>query len=169
VSLSIGSFDERLRVRVDGADTTSYRGQFRTLLALGLVHPVARLSDERTWIDGHASVGVGPTFHTGHWHMPLREDVALAFTATRWLALRGGLGVGLTVDANAGHRSFAEFAIPIGFTLFRTIDVIYRPMLSVPLASETSPVFAGERELATRLTVLPFELLVRIRVHALGW
>ena len=169
VSLAIGSFDERLRVRVDGTDYDSYRSQYRTILALGLAHPVAELADERAWIDGHGSIGFGPTFDTGHWHLPLREDVTFAFAATRWLTLRGGLGVGITIDTSASSRSFAELAIPIGFTVFRTVELVYRPMLSVPLGSETSPVFGGESEISTRLTVLPFELMLRVRVNALGW
>ena len=168
-SLALGSFDERLRVRVDGVDYDSYRGQLRTFLALGLVHPVVRFADERLWIDGHAAFGAGLTFDTGHWHLPVREDVSLVFAARHWLTLRGGLGVGVTIDATASDRSFAELALPIGVTFFRTIELIYRPMLSVPLGSESSAVFGGERELATRLAVLPFELSLRYRIRALGW
>ena len=169
VSLALGSFDERLRVRVDGSDYDSYRGQLRTFLALGLLHPVLRFVDERLWLDGHAAFGAGPTFYTGHWHLPVREDVSLAFAASHWLTLRGGLGVGGTIDATASDRSFAELALPMGLTFFRTIELIYRPMLSVPLGSESSPVFGGERGLATRLAVLPFELSLRYRIQALGW
>ena len=168
-SLAIGSFDERLRVRVDGTDYDSYRGQLRTLVALGLAHPVASLPYEHMWIDGHGSLGAGLTFDTGHWQLPVREDLTLAFAATRWLTLRAGLGVGLTIDASAGHRSFGELALPISLTCFRTVELVYRPMLSVPLGSETSPVFGGEREISTRLMVLPFELLLRVRIGALAW
>ena len=99
VSLALGSFDERLRVRVDGIDYDSYRSQLLTFLALGLAHPVLRLTNERLWIDGNASLGAGPTFNTGHWHVPIREDVSLAFAESRWLTLRAGLGLGLTIDA----------------------------------------------------------------------
>ncbi len=169
VSLALGSFDERLRVRVDGIDYDSYRGQLRTFLALGLAHPVLRFADERLSIDGHAAFGAGSTFYTGHWHLPVREDVSLAFAASHWLTLRAGLGVGVTIDATASARSFAELALPIGVTFFRTIELVYRPMLSVPLGSESSAVFGGERELATRLAVLPFELSLRYRIEALGW
>jgi hypothetical protein len=170
LSLSIGSFDERLRVRVDGTDYDSYRGQLRTVLAVGLAHPViARLKDDRVSIDGLVSLGVGPTFYTGHWQLPVREDLTFAFATTRWLTLRAGLGAGLTLDTSAGRRSFAELALPIGLTFFHTIELVYRPMLSLPLGSETSPVFGGERAISTRLAVLPFELLLRVRIGALGW
>ena len=169
VSLALGSFDERLRVRVDGIDYDSYRSQLLTFLALGLAHPVLRFADERLWIDGHAAFGAGPAFYTGHWHLPVREDVSLAFAANHWLTLRGGLGVGVTIDATTSARSFAELALPIGVTFFRTVELVYRPMLSVPLGSESSPVFGGERELATRPAVLPFELSLRYRIQALGW
>jgi len=169
VSLALGSFDERLQVRVDGMDYDSYRGQLRTFLALGLVHPVLRFADERLWFDGHAAFGAGPTFYTGHWHLPFREELSLAFAAGRGLTLRGGLGVGVTIDATASSRSFAELGLPMGATFFRTIELIYRPLLSVPLGSESSPVFGGQRSLATRPGVLPFELSLRYRIEALGW
>jgi hypothetical protein len=54
-------------------------------------------------------------------------------------------------------------------TLFRSLELVYRPMLSVPLGRERSPVFGGERELATRPAILPFELLLRYRMRALSW
>jgi hypothetical protein len=101
--------------------------------------------------------------------LPLREDVSLAVAASHWLTLRGGLGVGVTFDATASDRSFAELALPTGVTFFRTIELSYRPMLSVPLGGESSAVFGGERELAKRLAILPFELSLRYRIQALGW
>ena len=156
-SLSLGGFDERLRVQVDGTDHDTFRGQLRTFAALGLSHPVTSLPGEAMWIDGQASVGLGPTFQTGHWQVPLREDVTFAYAATRWLVLRGGLGLGLTLDATSTARSFGELALPIALTFFHTFDLVYRPMLAVPLGSETSAVFGGQRQLSTRLAFVPFE------------
>ena len=60
--------------------------------------------------------------------------------------MRAGLGAGLSLDTSAGRRSFGELALPIGFTFLHKIELFYRPMLSIPLGSETSPVFGGERE-----------------------
>ena len=168
-AISIGSFEERLRVRVDGAEHDSDRGQLRMIFLLGLAHPVARLRNPRMWIDGHGAVGVGLTFQTGHRQVPLREDVTFAYAATRWLTLRGGLGLGFTIDASASSRSFAELAVPIGLTFFRYVEIAYRPVLSVPLGSETSRVLGGERALSTRVAVLPFEVILRVRVAALSW
>ena len=169
VSLGLGSFDERLRARIDGTPFDSYRSQGRTFIAVGLAHPVAHLADARLWVDGHAAIGAGLTFETGHWQLPMREDLTLAFAATRWLTLRGGLGLGLTIDVTASRRTFAELGVPVGVTFFKTIELVYRPVLTIPLASETSPVFGGDRELSTRFGVQPFELLLRARLGALGW
>ena len=169
VSLGMGSFDERLRVRVDGSDYDSYRSQLRMFLALGVSHPIMHLRDERFWLDGHGSIGLGPTFQTGHWQVPIREDVTFAYAATHWLTLRAGLGFGVTVDATESCRSFAEIGIPISLTLSRAFELVYRPMLSMPLGSESSPVFGGDRELSTRLAVLPFEVTLRARIGALAW
>jgi hypothetical protein len=177
VAVALGSFDERLRLHVDGSDADSFRSQYRTLLLVGLAHPVARWPAtgphpawrEHLWVDGHLSTGVGVTFDTGHWHIPVREDITLAYGARTWLTLRSGLGLGVTFDASAGHRTFLELGIPLAIALFRNFELVYRPMLVVPLGSETSPVFGGQRELATRLAFLPFELLLRFRIPALGW
>jgi hypothetical protein len=75
----------------------------------------------------------------------------------------------VTLDASAGHRTFAELGLPLSVALFRNLELLYRPMLVVPLGSEASPVFGGQRELATRLALLPFEVLLRLRIPALGW
>ncbi len=168
-ALALGSFDERLRVRVDGADYTSDRATYRTFLALGVGHPLVVFRDERLAIDGHAGIGVGPTFETGHWHVLLREDVTFAYSPAHWLTLRAGLGLGFSIDGTTSQRSFAELALPISFTLFRTIEIVYRPMMSVPVGGETTPVFGGERERSARFAVLPFELMLRFRIGALAW
>jgi len=165
---SLGSFDERLRVKIDGVDSDSQRSQLQTSFALGLAHPLAAFGDPRLWLDGHASLGLGVTFQTGHWQVPLREDVTFAFAAARWLTFRGGLGAGLTVDATSSSRSFAALAIPFGVTFWNTLEVFYRPQLTLPLGSETATVFGGERQLSTRLSFLPFECGLRLRLTALG-
>jgi hypothetical protein len=167
--VSLGSFDERLRIRIDAADSDSQRSQLQTSFALGLSHPLAAYEDRRLWLDGHASLGLGVTFQTGHWQVPLREDVTFAFAATRWLTLRGGLGAGVTLDASASSRSFADLGIPLGVTFWNALEFFYRPRLSLPLGSETAAVFGGERQLSTRLAILPFECGLRLRVGALGW
>ena len=176
VAFALGRFDERLRLRVDGSDADSVRSQYRTLLMVGLAHPISRwpatgthVASRNAWIDGHLGAGAGVTFDTGHWQIPVREDVTLAYRARSWITMRAGLGVGVTFDASAGRRTFADLGIPLSITLFRNFEVLYRPMLSVPLGSETSPVFGGQRELATRLAFLPFELLLRVRIPALAW
>ena len=168
VSFAIGSFDERLRLKIDDVDYDSYRGQLRTLLAIGLAHPVLHFSNEREWLDSHMSLGIGPTFLTGHWHVPLREDFSFAYSASSF-TLRAGLGLGLTIDTTEGFRSFGEFALPIGLTLWRTVELVYRPLLAVPLGRRSTAVFGGERELETRFGIMPFELSLRLYIGALGW
>lgn len=169
VSFALNAFDERLRVRVDQNDYDSVRGQLRGVVALGFAHPVARPWGERVWLDGHASIGLGLAVDTGRWQVPLREDITFAFAATRWLTLRGGLGVGVTLDATGARRSFAEVGLPLSVTFLHAIELGYRPVLTLPLGSEESSALGGGRALSTRLTVLPFEVLLRVRVTGLGW
>lgn len=164
----MGGFDEQLRVRTDGVDRYSQRGQVRVGLSLGVAHPVARLSD---WLalDGLASVGLGLTFDSGHWLIPLREDLTFAFSPARWFTLRAGLGVGISANVSAAQRSFAELAIPVSVTFWRTVELAWRPMLSLPLGSDTQPVLGGDRALATRVAVLPFDLQLRFRLGGASW
>lgn len=168
VAVELGGFDEQLRVRTDGVDTDSQRGQVRAGVGLGVAHPVVRLSD---WValDGLASVGLGVTFGSGHWLLPLREDLTFAFTPARWLTLRAGLGLGFSADLSAAQRSFAELALPVSVTFWRTVELAWRPMLTLPLGSDTQAVLGGERALATRVEVLPFDVQLRFRLGGAGW
>lgn len=167
----MGSFDERLRVRVNGEHYDSYRNQLRTSLSIGLSHPVAHpiAHNQRIWLDGHGSIGVGPTFQGGHWLVPIREDVTIAFAATHWLTLRTGLASGFAVDTTESYRSFAEIGLPLSITVFRAFELIYRPIISLPMGTQATTTLGGERELSTRLTVLPFEFILRARVGLLAW
>jgi hypothetical protein len=83
--------------------------------------------------------------------------------------MRAGLGVGFSIDATSSERSFAELALPVSVALFRTVEIVYRPLVALPLGGETKPVFGGERELAARFAPAPFELMLRFRIDALGW
>ncbi len=168
-SLVVGAFEERLRIRVDGANYDSFRTDDRVLFALGLGHRMLRLGSSPLWLEGHATLGVGPTLESGHWHVPVREDVTIAYVATRWLTLRGGLGLGVTLDATEPSQSFADFGLPIGATFFDAIEPTYRPALSVPLGNKTEGVFGGERSLQAAVAFLPFEVALCVRPRSLGW
>jgi hypothetical protein len=168
-SLAVGAFEERLRVRVDGVDYDSFRTDDRVLFALGLGHRMLRLGPSPLWLEGHATLGVGPTFESGHWHVPVREDVTIAYVATRWLTLRGGLGVGVTIDATEPSQSFADFGIPLGATFFDAVELTYRPALSIPLGNKSAAVFGGERSLQAAFAFLPFEVGLCVRPRGLGW
>jgi hypothetical protein len=168
-SLSVGAFEERLRVRVDGVDYDSFRTDDRVLFALGLGHRMLRLGPSPLWLEGHATLGFGPTFESGHWHVPLREDVTIAYVLTRWLTLRGGIGVGVTLDVTEPSRSFADLGLPVGATFFDAVELAYRPALSIPLGSKSEAVFGGERSLGAALAFLPFEVSLCVRPRALGW
>ncbi len=156
ISLGLGSFQEQQALTVDGATSNGWQSQYRAFLTLGLAHPIVSFSPSVS-LDGHAALGTGPTFVTGHWHALVRQDVTFAFTPTTWLTLRAGLGLGFTLDASGPDRSFAEVAVPIGVTFFRLVEVVYRPFLSVPAGGETVGVAGGTRTLSTRLLVMPFE------------
>jgi hypothetical protein len=168
-SVSVGAFDERMVVRVDGTDTSTVRGQLRTFVSLGLEHPIATRMGEGVGFDGHMSVGVGPTFETGHWQILLREDATVVWRAMKWLTFRVGLGAGITVDTTASRRSFAELGLPLSVALFNFVELAYRPLLSIPLGAEVAQVLGDTRTLATNLALLPFEVQLRFRIRALGF
>jgi hypothetical protein len=168
-SLLVGAFEERLRLRIDGVNYDSFRTDDRVLFALGLGHRMLRLGSSPLWLEGHATLGVGPTLESGHWHVPVREDVTIAYVATRWLTLRGGLGLGVTLDATEPSQSFADFGLPIGVAFFDVVELSYRPALSVPLGNQSDAVFGGERSLQAAVAFLPFEVGLCVRPRALGW
>jgi hypothetical protein len=169
VGAAFGSLGETLRLKLDGVERDEDRSQFRLLLlAVGLAHPVRELGPGLR-LDGHASLGFGPTFTTGHWHLVPREDVTVAYQATRWLTLRAGLGLGLGLDATSAARSHLEFALPLGVTFFDLLEVVYRPFVSAPLGAERRAVFGGDRELFTSTGPVLFDVQLRVRLGRLGW
>ncbi|MBS2014045.1 MAG: hypothetical protein JST00_14240 [Deltaproteobacteria bacterium] len=169
LALELGGLRESLDLRVPGARSEETRSDVRMTLALGLAHPVARLGDPRARIDGHASIGLGPTFQRGNYHVPIRENVTFAYDATSWLTLRGGLGLGLTIDASQSALSYAELGIPLGVTLWGAVEVSYRPYLSLPLGSEERDVFGGSRTLSAATSFQPLDIALRFRWTAIGF
>lgn len=163
IGLGFGSFDERLRLRVGDESYDESRTDMRLSLVLGLAHPVWRF-DARTWLDGHASVGLGVTLDGGHWQLPLREDVTVAWDATPWLTLRGGLGLGAVIDTTRTARSYGELGLVVSLTFANFVEVVYRPFLSLPFGSEDSPVFGGSRSLSTSVAVIPLDVALRFRL-----
>ena len=165
----MGGFDERQQLRVDGSDTNSVRGQLRALVFVGLAHPIGTASSATVWFDEHTALGVGPTFDTGHWQVLLREDVTVAWAGTRWLTLRAGLGAGFTLDATGPRRSFADVGVPVSATLFQVVELVYRPMLTIPVSGETTTVLGGTSTLAASLAIVPFDVQLRFRIPPLGF
>lgn len=167
-TLGLGAQQERLVVDAGGTESSERRGDLRLSAAIGLAHPVAHLG-ERMAIDGHGSVGFGPTFHGGRYQLPLREDVSFAYAPLEWLTLRGGLGAGVVVDLTRSAMSYAELAVPVGMTFFRAVELLYRPYLSLPLGGEDRAVFGGSRSLSAGTALVPFDLALRFRFRALGF
>lgn len=167
-TLGLGGQQERLVVDAGGAESSERRSDLRLSAAIGLAHPVAKLS-ERAAIDGHGSVGFGPTLHGGRYQLPLREDVSFAYAPWGWLTVRGGLGAGVVVDLSRTAMSYAELGVPVGVTLFGALELLYRPYLSLPLGSEDRAVFGGSRSLSADAALVPFDLALRFRFRALGF
>lgn len=167
-TLGLGGQQERMVVAAGGTETSERRGDLRLSASIGLAHPVAHLG-ARLAIDGHGSVGFGPTFHGGRYQLPLREDVALAYAPFGWLTLRGGLGAGVVVDLTRSAMSYAELAVPLGVTFFSAVELLYRPYLSLPLGAEGRAVYGGSRTLAAGTALVPFDLALRFRFRALGF
>jgi hypothetical protein len=162
--VSFGLHRERLSLALGGTDHVESRSDLRLAFGLGLAHPV-RTS---LHVDGHASLAFGPTFADGRYPLVLREDVTFV---ARWasVALRAGLGPGLTLDTSRPSMSFVEIGVPLSVTLSDTIELVYRPFLSIPLSAEERAVFGGTRRKSADLAVVPLDLTLRVRVRALGF
>lgn len=158
---------ETMAVEVGGAHTEERRSDLRVGPAVGLAHrlgPPGALS-----LDGHASLGLAPALGGGRYLVPIREDVGVAWRTRGWLALRGGLGAGLAVDLGKGATSYAELALPVSVTLVEVVEIVYRPYLSLPIASEERATFGGSRSLSASVGVVPIDFALRFRVRALGF
>lgn len=162
VSVGFGHHEERLELELAGQKSTETRIDERILVAFGVAHPLAAR------FDGHASLGFGPTFQQGRYQLVLREDVTFVHRWS-WLAVRAGLGPGLSLDTTESTMSFAELGLPLTLTVAESVELVYRPFLSVPLAGDRRDVFAGSRTRSADLAFVPFDLTLRLRVRALGF
>jgi hypothetical protein len=168
VGVGLGGLAETAKVDVFGAESSERRGDTRAVVSLGLSHRVVRLG-ARARLDGHAQIGLGPTFFGGRYQVPLREDVTFVFDATSFLGLRAGLGLGVVVDATRASMSYGEVGVPVGATFFDAVEIVYRPYLGVPLSSDDRATFGGTRDVSAALAVVPFDLTLRFRISALGF
>jgi hypothetical protein len=168
VGVGLGGLAETAKVDVFGAESSERRGDTRAVVSLGLSHRVVRLG-ARARLDGHAQIGLGPTFFGGRYQVPLREDVTFVFDATSFLVLRAGLGLGVVVDATRASMSYGEVGVPVGATFFDAVEIVYRPYLGVPLSSDDRATFGGTRDVSAALAVVPFDLTLRFRISALGF
>lgn len=168
VGVGLGGLAETAKVDVFGTESSERRGDTRAVVSLGLAHRVVRLG-ARVRLDGHAQIGLGPTFFGGRYQVPLREDVTFVFDATSFLGLRAGLGLGVVVDATRASMSYGEVGVPVGATFFEAIELVYRPYLGVPFSSDDRATFGGTREVSAALAVVPFDLTLRFRISALGF
>jgi hypothetical protein len=172
VGFGLSGIVERSRIDAGGERFEETRSDLRATLAVGLAHPVLTLGTyraARVRIDGHASLGVGPTFGDGRYQVPLREDVTLAWGAASWLTLRVGLGAGVVVDATRTAFSYAEFGAPLSFTFGPAVEVVWRPALAVGLGEEERAVFGGTQSWSSGVAFVPFDFALRFRIGAIGF
>lgn len=122
---------------------TTSRAQLRTLLFVGLAHPV-----REAWsLDGHFAVGVGPTLETGHWSVLLREDVTWALHPWKALEVRLGVSLGGALDATSVPRSTFDAGLVVAVR-FGAFELAYRPAYAVALGAETRTVLGGVERLS---------------------
>jgi hypothetical protein len=138
-------------------------------LVVGLRHPLVAPFNARTRLDGHVALGLGAAFHSGAARVLLREDVRISYTATHWLALHAGLGVGFGIDTMQPAHSQIELAAGLSFTLFDCLELGYRPYFSLPLGSEHEAVFAGSRRLSAGTEFVPIDFVLRGHFRSLSF
>lgn len=168
VGLGFGGLDERMALDLAGTRWKSTRADVRASIHVGLAHPVAPLAASLR-VDGHGSLGFGPTFHGGRYQLIGREDVTAAYPVLSWLDVRAGLGPGLVLDMTQTAMTFAEIGLPIGVTFAGAVELSYRPYVSLALGDESRAVFGGSRSLSADTTFVPLDFTLRLRVRALGF
>ena len=169
VGLGIFGFAESLRLTLDGQAHEESRSDLALAPVLGLWHPLGAARGPRLSFDGHVSVGVGAAFHSGAGRVLLREDAHLSYSALSWLDLRGGLGLGFAIDTAQPSSSQIELALALSVTLFKRVELAYRPYVSFPLGHSESELFGGKRELSANLGFVPIDFVLRGRFRSLAW
>jgi hypothetical protein len=166
--LMLGASAQRSTLKLERSELGVSQRELRPGLALGLVHPVPQPAACCLQLEGHASLGLGATLISGHAQLTLRDDWVLLWPVQRWLSFRAGLGLGVSVDLNDGARNQLELGVPLSVAL-GDLEIVYRPGLHIPLASETRAVFGGELSRSAALAFMPFEVQLRMRWTGLAW
>lgn len=166
VGVEAGQTWERLAVRLPDTSQQEDRWLWNTGLVAGLgvrLPSVAGLS-----LRADSTAGLGVILRTGHGRLDLRETALLSLPLGAKFSAEFGLGAGVVVDTGSVGRSSLELALPLGVR-FRSVELLYRPALALPLGAERSPVLGGDRELSARPGLVPFSLSLRFHLGALGF
>jgi hypothetical protein len=161
LALGLGASSERLELE----SQTARRSDLTVWGSLGLSHPVLPELD----LGGHASVAIGPALESGRYGLLVREDVTWAWPAASWLTWRAGLGVGLAFELGRWSQSRAELGVPLSVTFGGVVELLYRPLLALPLGEEVQAVFGGERRSSAASGLVPLDLAIRLHLPALGF
>lgn len=161
--LTVGSYGERLEVGA-GAEA---RGLMTSGVELGLHYRLYDRLPMRLGLDGVTTLGVATVFARGQFPLVLGQQVRLT-REWDWFGVFFGLGAGLSVNVSDPTFSFFAVDVPLGVRL-GPVDVVYAPRLVVPLAEDSSDVFAGERRHSVALAFEPLMVAVRVRFAALGF
>ena len=162
VALRLESFEERLSV-AGHAETRSLPGAG---LDLGLDYPVLPGALEIGQLEGMTAIGLSLVFARGSWPVHLEQELRWVFPLADWVAVVGGLALGINVSFAEPEYSFIDVGAAVGVRA-GPIELCFSPRLSLPIAPRTSESFGGLRVDAAALGLSPLGFRLRWRIEAL--
>lgn len=166
LGVELGQARERLSVELPGYSAHEDRWLLALSPSLGLTAWFTPAP--KTPLRADATFAYGQTLRTGRGRLTLRAEALAAPPLGAKFSLLGGLGLALASDPSSAGRSAVELTLPLGVSL-GSIELLYRPSLSLPLGAERSSVLGGSRELSARPGLVPLSLALRLRLPWLGF
>lgn len=164
VALRLESFEERLSV-AGHAETRSLAGAG---LDLGLEYLVLPGALEIGQLEGTTALGLSLVFAKGSWPVHLEQELRWVYPPADWLALFGGLSLGISVSFAEPEHSFIAVGAVLGARI-GPVELGFTPRLSLPIGPRETETFGGLRVDSAALGLSPLGLRLRWRIEALGF
>ncbi len=167
VGVSIGYARDHLSVDLPSGTLEETNALWHTRATLGLGYDVTRLSPAFV-LAGHSELGFGLSYEPGDWLVHTRHTLQPQWAPNDTFRLGLGLAVAAHVNTGRLSHSYADVGLPLTARL-AFVELVYTPLLTMPLGRDTEPVFGGERSERMAVGIVPVQLDLRFRIDPLGW
>lgn len=164
-SVDVGYYPDERRLTTPDGETASTRQLWFTRVNLSVGYDI-RQRVLPGLMRGQSSLGVGVVYQEGQFPLHLRQELVWDYPLSSWLELEAGLVFGANFNFTNSAGSFWEVSVPLGLRFKKSVELLYWPMLTLPLSAQTDDVFGGTIAARVAPAVVPVGLVVRVSLRA---